>query len=364
MPVDFGPEQWEQVRGSHRRWWDGELDRPLVAVEVLGRDPGRPCPETPLLSQATCTDLSWSAEQVIDRLDWELSRRVYLGDAFPQVNFNCFGPGVMAAFIGAELSNRTGRVWFHPTADIPITELRFEYAPDNVWLNRIKDLFRAGMERWQGQVLMGMPDLGGNLDILSTFLPGEKLLFDLYDHPDDVKRLTWEGHELWHRFYSELDEVLQPENPGYSDWSAVYSESPTYILQCDFCYMIGPDMCAEFVVPELAASCRRLAHTIYHLDGPGQLPHQDLILDIEELDAMQWVPGAGNPGCGEWPDVYRKISAAGKRILICNGGFAALDAVIDQVGTPQGVALQRTIFRADQMDETEARARLRSYGLA
>jgi len=41
-----------------------------------------------------------------------------------------------------------------------------------------------------------MTDLGGNLDILSTFRPGTDLLLDLYDHPEDVKRLTGEAHTM------------------------------------------------------------------------------------------------------------------------------------------------------------------------
>jgi len=74
MPLDLSPDRWECVREAYRRWWAGELYRPLVPVEIGGRDPGRLCPGAPFLSQATWTDLSWSGEQVIDRTDWELSR--------------------------------------------------------------------------------------------------------------------------------------------------------------------------------------------------------------------------------------------------------------------------------------------------
>ena len=45
----------------------------------------------------------------------------------------------------------------------------------------------------------------------------------------------------------------------------------------------------------------------------------------EISQGVQWVPGAGNPGCTDWPEVYRKIHAAGKRIQIIDGRFDALD---------------------------------------
>lgn len=361
MAIDFSPDRWDKVKETYRKWWSGELDRPIIPVELIGRDPGRPEPDVALLTQETCSDLSVSPEQIIDRLDYELSKKEYLGDAFPYVNMDSFGPGVIAAFCGAVLDNSSGRVWFHPPKDLPISEIHLEYNKDNIWLKRIKDIYAAGMERWKGQVLMGMTDLGGNLDILSTFRPSEALLYDLYDYPEEVQRLTWEANELWHRFYKELNGILQPVNPGYSDWSGIYSSTPTYILQCDFCYMISPDMFEEFVKPELQVTCERLEHTVYHLDGPGQLRHLDSLLSIEKLDGIQWIPGAGNPDCSQWPEVYRKIHTAGKRIQAAWTGFEGMDAIISQIGTGKGI--QHTIMQCSIQDKACIKERLKTYGI-
>ena len=190
--------------------------------------------------------------------------------------------------LGAQLDNSSGQVWFWPPEDLPIQEIHLEYDPENFWLKRIKDICAEGMERWQGQVLVGMTDLGGNLDIPATFRTTEKLLMDLIDHPEEVERLTWEAHECWHKAYAAINEVLQPVNPGYSDWSGIYSDRPSYMLQCDFSYMISPKMFGRFVLPELQATCKRLSRSFYHLDGIGQIPHLDQILSIPELDGVQY----------------------------------------------------------------------------
>ncbi|MGD0003284.1 MAG: hypothetical protein ABSE06_03530 [Anaerolineaceae bacterium] len=337
MPIDFSPERWQKTRENYIRWWEGELDRPLIPVLVRGRDPGRPRPAAPLLSQETCTDLTWSAEELIDRIDYELARLEFLGDAFPYFNMDCFGPGVGAAFLGARLDNSSGRVWFFPPDQRPIQDMHFEYDPENVWLKRIRDLYRAGMEHWQGQVLMGMTDLGGNLDILSAFRPSEQLLMDLYDTPEEVERLLWEAHAMWWKYYEEFNSILQPVNPGYSDWGAIYSDRPAYMLQSDFSYMIGPKMFQRFALPELQATCQRLGRSFYHLDGVGQIPHLPYLLGIEALDGVQWVPGDGKPDCSNWPEVYRPIRRAGKLTQVINGGFPALHAVRDQLGSLKGV---------------------------
>ena len=360
MPIDFSPGRWEHVKQVYRAWWAGELDRPILPACLFGCDPGRDEPSTPPLNQATCTDFSIRPEDFIDRMDYGLSKYKFLGDAFPQVDLAGFGPGVMAAFVGAHVELNDGHVWFQPPRDVSISELHLEYDPNNIWLRRVKDIYAAGMERWGGLVLMGMTDLGGTLDILSTFLPGKKLLFALCDHPEEVKRLTWEIHELWHRFYGELDAILQPDSPGRSDWSAVFSEETYYILQCDFCYMIGPDMFDEFVKPELTASCRQLGHSIYHLDGVGQLPHLDSLLSIEELDGVQWVAGSGAPGERDWPEVFQRIHAAGKKIQFF-GSYAYLDALMGYIGTGKGIVSGPNSDPIEK--EAEVRKRLAKLGV-
>ncbi|HAJ38141.1 MAG TPA: hypothetical protein DCL15_20915 [Chloroflexi bacterium] len=363
MAIDFPPERWAQVRETYRQWWAGELARPIIPIELVGRDPGRSRPDAPLLTQETCADFSFSPAQLIDRIDYELSCKVFLGDAFPWVNLDVFGPGVAAAFMGARLDNTSGRVWFWPPQENqPISDIHLEYDPHNPWLQRVLDICAAAMERWQGQVLVGMTDLGGNLDTVATFVTTQRLLLELYDHPEEVERLIWEAHSCWHRFYADINAILQPVNPGYSDWSGIYSEQPCYILQCDFAYMIGPQMFEQFVLPELHASCQRLSRSFYHLDGIGQLRHLDMLLSIPELDGVQWVPGDGKPDCAHWPEVFQKIHAAGKKIQVFNGGLAAVAAVIEQVGSASGI--QYHVESAPLARESELRAALAAFGIA
>jgi 5-methyltetrahydrofolate--homocysteine methyltransferase len=314
-----------------------------------------------MLSQATCTDFSWAPEQIIDRIDYEYSRFTFLGDAFPWFSMGKFGPGVIAAMMGAKLDNSSGQVWFWPPDDRPIQDLNLELEPNNIWLQRIKDICAAGMERWKGNFILGMTDLGGNLDIPAAFRTTETLLMDLIDHPEEVERLIWEAHECWHKAYHEINAVLQPVSPGYSDWSGIYSDQPSYMMQSDFSYMISPKMFGRFALPELEATCKLIPRTFYHLDGVGQIPHLDQVLSIAELDGLQWIPGDGKPDCSNWPEIYQRAHAAGKLIQINNGEFEAIDAVIAQIGTAKG--LQYQMFFASPERETEIRAKLQEYGI-
>ncbi|MFW6154068.1 MAG: hypothetical protein ACOC95_02530 [Planctomycetota bacterium] len=337
MAIDFTPQRWDRIRRDYGKWWDGTLGRPLIHATVGGRDPGRSAPDLPGHRFVPFYDPSVPPEAIVDRWDYDLSTVSFLGDAFPSIWPN-YGAGVIAALMGCRLDPQSeGKtVWFHPIERREAEDLHFRYDPDNPWLKRIKAVMTAAIDRWQGGVQVGMTDLGGNLDILSSFRPGEQLLLDLYDCPDEIKRLTWEAHELWLRYFQEFDAVLQPINPGYTAWTPIFSEQPYYMLQCDFCYMISPEMFDEFVKPELAATCEKLVHPFYHLDGPGQLPHLDSLLEIDALCGVQWIPGDGSPPITEWPEVYRKIHAAGKRIQIF-GPIENLDIIADQLGTAEGL---------------------------
>lgn len=335
MTAGLNKDQWAKIKDDARRWWAGELGRPLIQVRLKGLPPERSEPALSSHEFASLYPMSVPAEQIVDRWDYDLSTTMYLGDAFPHVCPN-FGPGVIVAFLGAELINGPDTVWFHPKEDIPITDLDFEFDAENPWYLRCRDLVTTAMNRWQGSVQCALTDMGGNLDILSAFRPAEKLIYDLYDSPDHVKRLTWKAHELWWRYFEEFSALTEGINPGYSTWATILSEEPHYMLQCDFCYMIGPVIFDEFVKPELKATADRLVNAFYHLDGQGQLTHLDSLLEIDSIKGIQWVPGAGAPDVLHWPEVYRKITAAGKKIHIasnmCERPFETLDVLLEQLG--------------------------------
>lgn len=343
MNIDFSSGRWEGVKRNYRQWWAGDLERPLIQAVLSGRTPTRPKPDIPWHGFQSFYDFAVPVEKIVDWYEYHLENAVFLGDGFPHVHAN-FGPGVVAAYMGAEVTNSesVGTTWFHPHTVLPASETRMKVDWQSPWWQRTVDLYRAAQTRFQGQVQLDMTDLGGNLDIASTFRPNENLLYDLYDCPEEVDRLVREGHEAWWQCFNALNRETHL-NPGYTAWCPIFSEQPYYILQCDFCYMIGPDQFERFVLPELAASCKKLVDPFYHLDGPGQLPHLDALLSIPELKGIQWVPGAGQPDCSQWPEVYRKIRAAGKLIQIyaCDKphGWGLLDILADQLGSAKGIII-------------------------
>lgn len=321
----------EKVLDMHEAWWNGTSDTPLIEAVVTDAYNVPKKAVAPVLDQATCADFSYSAEQLVERIDEELSAYEFLGAGYPRMTFVGFGPGILAAMCGGRLDNSSGRVWFYGDYQ-HIEDIHPVYDPDSVWARRIKDIYRVGLERWQGSVLMEMPDLGGAMDVAASLRGSENLLLDLYDAPEEVERLTGEIETAWHAAYADFEQALAPQK-GYSSWSGIASRKRYYIVQCDFCYMIGNPMFRRFVLPTIRRDTEKLSHTIYHLDGIGQLRHLDDLLTLPKLNAVQWVSGDGQPDGKAWLDVYKKIDAAGKRSWVVGGARDFLD-VRDAIRAP------------------------------
>ncbi len=306
ISLHFTEEDWERVERNWKAWWAGELDHPLVMID----DPLMfSLPEE--LTQEFLMEKS--IDEVLDYFQALLEVRQFYGDSWPRWWPN-FGPGVIAAFLGAQArcTPQTNTVWFEPPRETPLDRLRFAYAADNSWWRRVLDLTRGAVERWGNAVSVAHTDLGGNLDILASFRTTEKLLYDLYDAPEEVARLIGEITSLWLRYYDELHAVIEKAGRGTTPWAPIWSPGRCYMLQSDFCCMISPQMFERFVLPDIAACVGRLDHAFYHLDGKGQIRHLDVLLSLEKLAGIQWIPGDGEPPPDGWLPLLKRIRDAGK----------------------------------------------------
>ncbi|MBI4926645.1 MAG: hypothetical protein HY835_02690 [Anaerolineae bacterium] len=307
--LQFGWEDWERVERDTMAWWEGELDRPLVYLNV--EDPAVPSAHHFMSNYP----LEMPAEEVVDRYARVLESTRYFADAFPWLWVN-FGPGIVAGFLGSNVNSvvePSETVWFTPRQKPPIHQLDLAYDAQNVWWLRVKELTEAFGKRYDGMLQVSHTDLGGNLDIIASFRDTQDLLMDTLDEPEQVDRLVNQVTGLWKRYYTELHQVIKPYSRGTSSWAPIWSNQTTYMLQCDFSYMISPAMFERFVVPDLTACCAMLEHGFYHLDGKGQIPHLDLLLGIERLRGIQWIPGDGQPTPEHWLPLLKRIRDGGKR---------------------------------------------------
>jgi hypothetical protein len=338
----FTDADWPRLERDWTAWWSGELGRPMVVLETHSPRPGIDWakfdafltqfpPETPV-------------DELLDHSQCLLDATHYFCDAYPKWDSN-FGAGSAAGFLGAEWQHdhRVPTTWFHALQCDSLADITIRYDPANSLWQEVQAATVRAVERWGQYGIIGYADLGGNLDILASLRGTQALLYDVLDAPDEIDRLVPLITDAWLRYYDMLDTLITPCQHGSSCWAPLWSPSRTYILQCDFSYMISPAACERFVLPDLARCCAAIDYPFYHLDGKGALKHLDMLLSIEKLRGIQWQPGDGQPLADKWPEVLGRIRAGGKlcqvyvdregafRIAREHGGKGFVFSIVEQL---------------------------------
>lgn len=313
-------EDWEKVKHRFDAFWQGELaDRCCISItapkEIVINSGVENKPAKDLVEK--WLDPEFRYNQLIH----EISNTYYAGEAFPNFWVN-IGPGVISSFIGSPYVLGNNTVWFDHNPIIKdwdkVPDIKFN-AESEMWkiVSNMTDYFCKNAEN---KYFVSMTDLGGSLDIIATLRGTQNLLFDLYDYPDEVKSLTNRMDTIWFNCYEQLHTLANKYLEGMCTWLPIWCRERMYTLQCDFSVMISPSQFEEFVKPTLVKQARFLDKSIYHLDGPGQIPHLEHILAINEINAVEWVPmPKGNyldTGNEEWYPMYKKIQEKGKGLVL------------------------------------------------
>lgn len=345
---------WNKSRQRFEAWWHGEvIDRPLLQVFAPKKDaPDKPAPQYSSLEE------KWlDPDYRIRAFEWQMARTYYAGDAFPYFETH-IGPGTLSLYLGAKPELYDNTVWYRkcvrdiPSAKPPAFDERNPY-----WQASLK-LAREGVKRLAGRALVSFPDLIENLDTISSLFGNRELLLALVDHPEKVHEFQRAILPLYLEHHRRLYEIIKDEIGG-SCFCAfhVYGEGRIAKLQCDFSAMLSPQMFEEFVASYLAEQCRQLDHTVYHWDGPCALQHEGPLLAIKELQAIQWTPGAGQPGAGDriWRPLYRRVREAGKPLLVMGATPQEAQELVEELG-PEGLNIVISVGSEQEADDLVRRS--------
>lgn len=325
---------WEDAQERFVAWWQGGHYRRGTFAITAPRATDLPPVEPPSDVRAFWTDPDWR----IAAAERRFAATWFCGEAFPYFDTN-LGPGSLALYLGSEAALAKDTVWYLPLGRTPAEVPALRFDPENRWWRASRRLVEEGVRRGRGRYLTSFPDLIENLDIVSSLVGPQDTLYALVDDPAGVKRLIGEVNELYFRCYDELYALLDGERLG-SCFSAfqIWGPGKTAKVQCDASAMISPAMFAEFVAPALTEQLARLDFSAYHLDGPEAVKHLDALLGIPGLNAIQWTPGAGQPGPGDprWWPMYRRIQAGGKGLLLLGVEYGQVEPLARHLG-PDGV---------------------------
>jgi hypothetical protein len=261
-------------------------------------------------------DRWWDTAYQIELFEHQLKHSVYHAETFP-VFWPNLGPEVYTAFYGLELEYK--EVTSYSISNImdwqQLDNIRLDF--NNPYFRKIEEMTRAALERCTGKYLVGYTDLHPGIDCAAAFRDPQQLCVDFLLEPEEVKRLIDISSRDFGRIFDYFNSILKAHNQLSVTWMGIPSFGKMHIPSCDFATMISPDQFDEFVLPVIQNEVKMMDHNVFHLDGKGVARNIDRILEMPEINAIQWVQGVGDDlPIMQWVPFIRKIQAAGKSVVV------------------------------------------------
>jgi hypothetical protein len=291
---------------------------------------------------------------VAQNIRYEMVRKVWPADILP-VCWPDIGTVSLAPYLGAIPEYADNNIWYHPGILDPDTypPLRFDSA--HPYCQMFEAVVRETVIHSQGNYLVGMPAMIPNLDVLAELRGAGPLMTDMIDRPQWVHDKLQEIETAYIQAFNRLYELIKLDDGSMAfGYFMLWGPGKTGLLQCDVAAMISPRMFKKFVIPYLRQSCRFLQNSLFHVDGHQCLGHVDALLEIEDLDAIEWTPDPQVPpgGSSHWYDLYRKILNAGKSVWVANIDVNDVIPLLDAIGG-QGVYLNVISANGEELQEAD-----------
>lgn len=327
--MEIWKTNWEESKNRYVNWWDGKgliismwdfLDKEGTHHQSF------PAPKATKNLNQLWFDPKWRAQN----LQHQLSKSSFKADIFPVANTH-LGPGSLAACLGAELEGGKDTIWIKENTSFS-GEIKLD--ENNKWWQLHQNLLRECKHLSKGNYFVGMPDLIEGLDTLASIRGTDTVLMDIMLQPEVLEEQLQQVNDIYFEVFDRLYEIIREGTEMAFCYFGIWGPGKVAKLQSDISLMISEDDFRRFAQPYLCEQTQKIDYTLYHLDGVDAMRHVDALLEIEELNAVQWTPGVGEPQGGDprWYDLYKKILARGKSIMANWVTLSELEPLLDNVG--------------------------------
>ncbi|MCL5674589.1 MAG: hypothetical protein M1501_02430 [Candidatus Omnitrophica bacterium] len=308
-------EQYQKKMDEIEAWWKRENEKPCL--NHVKRKPDIPI-------NNINGNVFWPQENKNPDIDglvnyWfsESEANEYYGVSLPSLPHlygNRGTPMTASFYLGGKVVLGQDTVWVDPVIE-KWEDFKIKFNENNYWWKQSIALLKKSLEKTNGKYFVWMPDLGDALTCFSLLRGTEKLLWDILENKEAIIQARDKFIDLWKKYHSECWNLYKDYCPGDMSW-LTWAPGKTYACQCDFSTMLSPSLFTELVVPEIEKLGEYLDFIIWHLDGPEEIRHLEILLALPEIKAIQWVPGAGKPTAVNWIPMLKRIQEKNKALIV------------------------------------------------
>jgi hypothetical protein len=330
-PLAYCPD-FPAIAARHEAWWSRSQNGGPLLIASANREPDRP--------------VSRRLDLLDDPQAWLAARRpmmrqqAFSPDWFPFLRAD-FGPVMLGGLLGAPVEFVSDTTWTrHFIRDDWCNAPDWKIHPETAWHSYLPALLDILRQDAAGQYVACTPSLGGSADVLLNTRGPDALCLDLIDRPQVIRAAIEAIYASWKEAFELIWDTLSAEDGKYPssgviNWVGMWSNQPYHVLECDFNYLIGPQDFQRFFLPDIDRQARDVGRGIFHLDGPGAARHIDALLELDSLQAIQYVAGAGNRAT-DWIKMLHKIQERGKALQIACDSHEIFD--LARKLEPEGLA--------------------------
>lgn len=258
-------------------------------------------------------------EKIVGRYRHFCQTHEFLAESFPNMHVD-FGPGSLAAYLGSDIGFEMDTIWFKECVDDWEEYPALAFDENNKWFRKHVELTKKCLELAKDEFYVCVPDLMEGLDVLASLRGTFNLLYDVTDEPEEIEKRVKQVNDLYFTYYNTFYDMVKNEADGGSAYMVfqIWGPGKTAKIQCDFGSMISDEHFCQYALEGLRKQAQGLDNVVYHLDGKDNIRHLDSVLQIKEINAIQWVPGDYGPDgtYEEWDAIYDKAIAAGRSIWV------------------------------------------------
>ncbi len=256
-------------------------------------------------------------------VDYQLDYFVHSieGQTFQAETFPIFwpnlGPEVYSAFYGSELIYQEVTAYSVPLVK-DWTELEtLKLDMQNEYFKTIEKLTSAALERCQNQFMVGYTDLHPGIDCVAAWRDPQQLCLDVLLEQEKVLEALEIAGADFQFVFDHFDRLLKEQGQLSVTWMGIPSFGKMHIPSCDMAAMLSEEHFDEFILPVLQEEVKPMDHNIFHADGKGVGKNIDRILEIKEINAVQWVQGeSADRPILQWVPLIKKCQERGKSVVV------------------------------------------------
>lgn len=290
------------------------------------------------LSKWNTLEERWfDVEYQVGKFVKSLEHSSFLGETFPMF-FPNLGPNYYGATMGGELIFGDVTSWLQECVEDESDLDKIYFRKDSKYYKKMMELMNCAFDQCKNKFMVGYTDMHSGMDVAAGFRGSQNLCLDLYDDPEFVDKLLKRCTVSFNDQMREFDKMLKDHNQVSVTWMNIPSYEGMHIPSCDFGAMISKDFFNEFELPYIKDEISLFKHNIFHLDGAGVAKHLDILLELDEIQAIQWVQGMGlNIPIMQWCPLIKKIQDAGRSVVV-DLQVSELDDFMDAM-SPKGIYL-------------------------